>query len=160
MYQYNLDLGVLQDTNITYRLHIRDSEGYHALAADILSRHHGGVDILYRDVTHFQVKVYHPHGTNVAILQMVYDGRLWFVLGCYLAQDNASMIEIIKLAINQIPSGTAIILDSGFNSELDSPEGNLREEDIAVVMTTTDLKDMVTHFPPHHKALAQAGRTW
>ena len=47
-----------------------------------------------------------------------------------------------------------------FNTNLESPEGQSREEEIAVAMATARLKDMSMHFLPRRKPWSKDSRTW
>ena len=45
-----------------------------------------------------------------------------------------------------MPPGLELMLAGDFNSNLDQPEGDYREEEIAVALTAVGLEDMLYHF--------------
>ena len=53
--QANMDLGILQETKLTYGIYTRGSAGYSVVAMDAPSRHCGGVAIFYLSTPHFAV---------------------------------------------------------------------------------------------------------
>ena len=56
MDQANLDMGILQETNITDGVYTRASAGYRVVATDAPSRHSGGIAMFYREVEGFAVE--------------------------------------------------------------------------------------------------------
>ena len=46
MDQANIDLGVLQEANLTDRVYAREFAGYKVVVSDVPSWHHGGMEIL------------------------------------------------------------------------------------------------------------------
>ena len=56
MSQANMDLGILQETKLTYGVYTRGSASYSVIATDAPSRHRGGVAIFYRSEPHFVVE--------------------------------------------------------------------------------------------------------
>ena len=56
MAQANIDLGVLQKTNITERIYTRELAGYRVVASDVTIRHCRGVDIFYQELPHVAVE--------------------------------------------------------------------------------------------------------
>ena len=118
MYQANIDLGVLQETKIT--------EG-----------------IFYQKSPHFAVEDHQKHRLNVARFHLTLGGgRSWFVMGCYLAPDEASSIERVVGSICQCPQETALLVAGDFNANLVEPEGKVREEVIYAVVAMAGLEDM------------------
>ena len=49
MEQANMDLGVMQETNITDSVYTRALAGYRVVATDAPSRHRGGIAMFYRE---------------------------------------------------------------------------------------------------------------
>ena len=56
MSQANMDLGILQETNITNGIYTRGSAGYKVIATDAPRRHRGGVALFYRPTPRFTVE--------------------------------------------------------------------------------------------------------
>ena len=57
MDQAKIDLGVLQETNTTGGIYMHELEGYMVMALDAPSRHHGVMEILYQEYSHFTSEV-------------------------------------------------------------------------------------------------------
>ena len=72
--QYNLDMGVFQENKVTYRIHMRASEGYPVSVSNVSIRDRGGVDVFYQDAPHFQVELLQTHGTKVLRFQVASGG--------------------------------------------------------------------------------------
>ena len=62
-----------------------------------------------------------------------------------MALNNAVTTKRSFSAIRQRPHGAALMLVGNFNSDLDAPEGNLKEEDITSTMATLIPEYMKTH---------------
>ena len=134
--------------------------GYRILADDVPSWYRGVVAIFYQETPHFQVEAFQTHGLNVTIFQLTSIGRILFIVGCYLASDEASNIECVVAAIVQCLRGAARMVAGDFNSNLAAPEGNRRGEEIAVEIVTACLEDMSAHFLLNQKYWARDGRMW
>ena len=74
MDQDKLNLGVFQDTKVTYGIHTRMLAGYCVFETDAPIRHRGGVEIFYRYPPHFQSEALNQHRTNVFIFQLASGG--------------------------------------------------------------------------------------
>ena len=80
--------------------------------------HIGGIDLFYRTTGHFSVEAFQAHGANVVRFQMASGDRRWYIVGCYLAPDNASAIEDVVTAIGKRPRGAALVVVGNFNTNL------------------------------------------
>ena len=56
MVQRRVDCGVLQETNLTNGVYMRESSGFLVMAAAAPSAHRGGIAIFYRKADHFVIK--------------------------------------------------------------------------------------------------------
>ena len=56
MSQANMDLGIFQETKVTYGIYTRGSVGYILVTIDVPSRHHSGVAVFHRPAPHFAVE--------------------------------------------------------------------------------------------------------
>ena len=110
--------------------------------------HSGGIEMFYQTAEHFYVEVLQIYGANVVNFKMALSGWRWFILGCYLAQEDASPIEEFVMAISQWPWGAALLVVGDFNTNLALLEGWERDEEIAVDMEESGLEDMSGHFLP------------
>ena len=48
--------------------------------------------------------------------------RRWYIVGCYLAPDDALIIEGVVAAIGKRPQGAALLVVGYFNTALAAPE--------------------------------------
>ena len=62
MEQANLDMGIVQETNITDGVYTRASDGYRVVATDAPRRHSGGIAMFYREGAGFTVEEVRPYG--------------------------------------------------------------------------------------------------
>ena len=64
--------------------------------------------------------------------------RHWLILGCYLEcylePDKASSIEHVIGDMGKRPHGDELIVIRNFNTEIEDPEGNTRNKEIAVAL--------------------------
>ena len=104
------------------------------VATEALSAHSDGIDIFYRRAEHLLVKALQNYGANVVRFQMASSDRRWFIVGFYLAPDNASTLEDVFVAISQRPRGAALLVVCDFNTALAAPEGRGRDAGIAAAM--------------------------
>ena len=107
MSQANMDLGILQETKLTEGIYTRGSSGYSIIMTDARSRHCGGVAIFDRPALHFAVKAVQKFGLNVISFQLATGARRWYIVGCYLAPDDISMIERVVEVLRDIPHSAA-----------------------------------------------------
>ena len=99
MEQANLDMGILQEKKITDGVYTRASSGYRVVATDAPSRHSGGIAMFYREGAGFAVEEVRPYGPNVLSFEVVSGRRRWYIIGCYLAPDDAQTIERVVTAL-------------------------------------------------------------
>ena len=123
MYQANMNLGVLQETKLKKCIYTRDSSSYKVVATDAPITHSVGVAIFYRTADHFSVEVFQSHRANVVSFQLVSGDRWWFIMGCYMAPDDASTIEDSVAAISKRPWGVVLLVVYNFNTNLAALEG-------------------------------------
>ena len=65
MSQANMDLGILQETELTDDIFTCTSSGYSVVATDAPSQHRSGVSIFYRSEPHVTVEAVEKFGPNV-----------------------------------------------------------------------------------------------
>ena len=73
--QANLELSVLQETNLTYVVYTRGSVGYIDVATYALRQHCGGVAVFYHALPRISVKVLHQFGNSAVVFQLATGGR-------------------------------------------------------------------------------------
>ena len=134
--QANMDLGIFQETKLTDGIYTRRLAGYSVVATDAPSQHRGGVAIFHRPAPHFAVEAVQQFGLNVIGFQLATGVRRWYIVGCYLAPDDTSTIERVVEALRERPKGAELLVTGDLNINFAEPEGDQREEDIAVTLTT------------------------
>ena len=92
MAQAIIDLGVFQETKCTDGIYTFKSAGYRVVATDAPSRHRGGVALFYRPSALFAVEEVREYGPNVISFEVATGRRRWYIIGCYLAPDDARTI--------------------------------------------------------------------
>ena len=84
-----MNLGVFQETKFIKVVYTRDSSGYRVAAMEAEIAHSGSVPVFYRAVENFSVKALHTYGENLFRFKLALGDRRWFIVGCYLAPDEA-----------------------------------------------------------------------
>ena len=127
MSQANVDLGVFQETKVNKGIYTRELSGYQVVASEASSAHSGSVTVFFCAAEHFSVDGLSLHGINVVSFQMALGGQRWYIMGCYLAPDNALSIEDVVVAIIQQNCDSVLLVDGYSNSDLAAPEGHARD---------------------------------
>ena len=146
--QANMDLGIFQETKCMDGIYTCESAGYSVVATDAPSRHRDGVAVFYRPSPLFAVEAVRQFDPNVVGFQLATGARRWYIIGCYLAPDDISMIESFIAALKERPRGTALIVAGDLNTTLSNLENNGRGTEIAAALTEAVLEDMEAHFLP------------
>ena len=160
MAQANTNLGIFQETKCTDRIYTRELDGYSVVATDSPSRHRGGVAVFYRPSPLFAVEAVRQFGPNVVGCQLAKRARRWYIIGCYLAPDDTSMIDSFVAALKEQPRGTTLLVAGDLNMTLSDPEKDERGTEIAAALTEAGLEDMVAHFLPRQRIWDRERRTW
>ena len=74
------------------------------------NRHRGGVALFYRPSTLFAVEAVREYGPNVFSFEVATGVWRWYIIGCYLAPDDARTIERVVTAMGNQPRGTALLV--------------------------------------------------
>ena len=86
--------------------------------------------------------------TNVVGFQLETGEQRWYIIECYLTLDDTSTIESVIAALKECPQGSELLVAGDLNTNLDQPEGDWMEEDIAEALTASVLEDMSYHLLP------------
>ena len=81
MAQANLDLGFLQETKIMDAAYICEPAGYIIVDMDVLSQHHGGVEVFYHASPRFSVEEIQKFRPNVIRFQIYTGEWRWYIVG-------------------------------------------------------------------------------
>ena len=92
MDQANVDLSILQETNITNGIYTRFPADLRVVATDVPSCHGEDFALFYNDSRNSTVEGLHTHGPNVLSFQLVSGGIQWHFVGWYLAPHDASTL--------------------------------------------------------------------
>ena len=82
--------------------------------------------MFYRLAPHFAVEAVQNFGPNVVGFHMEMGEWWWYIVGCYLAPDDTSMIESVVAALKEWPRGAELLVAGDFNMKLLEPEGDQR----------------------------------
>ena len=157
--QANMDMGIFQETKVTYGIYTCGLAGYSVVTTDAPSRHRGRVSVFHRPEPHFSVEAVQQFGTNVIGFHMVMGERRWYILICSLAPDDTSTLESVVAVLKKRPRGAEMFVAGDFNVNLLEPEGDRRGEDIAAAMLMEVLEDMSKHFISLRRSGLRGGRT-
>ena len=108
--------------------------------------------MFHRPAPHFSVEAIQQFGPNVVGFHLATGARRWYIVGCYLASDDTSTIEIVVAALKERPMVAKLLVAGDFNANLAEPEGDRRVEDIAASMVTEGLEDVSAHFLPRRRS--------
>ena len=115
MSQANMNLGISQETEITDGVYTRGLDWSRVVSTDAPSRHRDGVAVFYQSSTRFAVEVVQKFWSKVVGFQMVTGEWRWYIIGCYLAPDDTSMIEIVVTAPKEQPRDAELLVAGEFN---------------------------------------------
>ena len=82
MAQSNLDLGVLQDTKLTYGVYTHELAGYSVVYMGALFRHCSGVELFFHVPPQLSIKALQQFGTNVVRIQLIKGEQQWYMIVC------------------------------------------------------------------------------
>ena len=114
-----MDLDIFQETKCTDGIYTRESDGYRVVATDAPSRHRGGVALFYRPSPLFEVEAVREYGPNVLRFKVETGEQRWYIIGCYLAPDDAETIERVVTALGDRPKGTTLIVAGDLITDLE-----------------------------------------
>ena len=80
--------------------------------------------MFYRPAPNFTVEAVQQFGTDVVGFQMATGKRRWYIVECYIIQDNNSMIGSVVAALKERPQGNELLVVEDFNVKLSEPEGD------------------------------------
>ena len=100
------------------------------------------------------------YGTNVISVEVVSGRRQVYIVGCYIAPDDAQTIERVVKALKDKPPGSALVVAGDLNTDLVEVEGDRRGTEILAAMTEAGLEDMAAHFLPRRRRWGRESRTW
>ena len=96
------------------------------------------------------------YGPNVLSVEVVSGRRRWFIVGCYIAPDDAQTIERVVKALGDQPKGTALVVAGDLNTDLGEMDGDRRgaeiSAEISAALTEAGLEDMAAHFLPRKRS--------
>ena len=101
-----------------------------------------------------------PYGPNVISFEVATGRRRWYIIGCYLAPDNARTIERVVTALGDQLQGTALTVVGDLKTDLRDMACNGRGLEIAAAITEAGLEDITAHFLPRKRKWGRERRTW
>ena len=118
------------------------------------------MELLYRPSALFAVEEVREYGPNLISFEVETGGRRWYIIGCYLAPDDARKIERVVTALGDQPRGTALVVAGDLNTNLGETASDRRGTEIAAALTEAGVEDMTAHFLPRKRLLGRERRTW
>ena len=91
------------------------------------------------------------YGPNVISSEVVTGRSRWYIIGCYIAPDDAQTIERVVTALGDQPRGTALVVAGDFNTDLGEKLSDMRGTEIAAALTEVGVEDMTAHFLPRKR---------
>ena len=148
MEQANIDMGFMQETKITDGVYTRASAGYRVIATDAPSQHRGRIAMFYREGVGFAVEEVRQYGPNVLSFEVVSGRRRWYIVGCYIAPDDAQTIERVVMSMGDQPKGTALVVAGDLNTDLGEMGCDRRGAEISAALTEEVLLPPYPPAPP------------
>ena len=100
------------------------------------------------------------YGPNVFSFEVATGAWRWYIIGCYLAPNDAETIERVVTALGDRPKGTTLIVTGDLNTDLGDAESDRRGSDIAAAMTEAGVEDTMAHFLQRKRKWGRERRTW
>ena len=138
-----MDLCFLTETNLTEGIYTRFPSEYRVLATNAMSRHQGGIALVYRESPYWQVESLVLYGPIVIPVVIVSGNSRYGVVGAYVPPVDTTTLVHIAAALARFPS-RKVILVGDLNLDLDSIETE-RDVEIANILAASGLLDMHHH---------------
>ena len=103
MYHANMHLVIFQETKLTDGVYTHGSAGYSVIATEAPIRNHSGVAVFYHPSPRYAVEDIQKFGPNIIGFQLAMGERRWYIIKCYLAPDDTSMIESAVAVLMERP---------------------------------------------------------
>ena len=113
-----MNVWVFQDTKLTEVIYTRRLAGYRAVATPALSRHQGGVALLYWESPAFAFEVIRQFGANAIAFHLATGEGHWNIVGCYLAPGDGMTIQDVEAAMAYKAWGAELVVAGDLNVEL------------------------------------------
>ena len=120
--------------------------GYIIIATDAPNRHRGGLALFYRNKPWFSVEAIQIFFHKVISFHLDTGWRKCYIVGLYLAPDNASTTERGVAAVGDRPRGSKLLVAGNFNADLAGLEGSEWDKEIMEALVEAGLEDMLAHF--------------
>ena len=133
--------------------------GYSVIATDSPSRHCNRVAVFYWPSPCYAVEAIHHFRPNVIGFHLTTGERRWYIVGCYLTPDYTSITESVIAALKERPQGAELLVAGDLDINLADMEVDWWEEEIAAVLTTAGLGEILAHFLPQRLSWCWDGRT-
>ena len=85
--------------------------------------------------------------------------RRWYIIGCYIAPNDARTIERVVIALGDQPRSTALIVAGDFNTDLGDMASDGKGTEIVAAIKEAGLEDMTAHFLPRKRRWGRERRT-
>lgn len=140
MERSNVDLAVLTETKLTDGIYTRESLGYRVMATNATSRHQGGVALVCRQATGWQVESEQCFGPNTVGFVLTTGRRRYSCVGTYIPPADTTTVNFIGAAFAALPNNPRILLGD-LNVNLSTLQMDERTASIAELVTNLGLED-------------------
>ena len=87
-------------------------------------------------------------GSNIIVCQLTTRERRWYIVRCHLAPGDRAAIRDVEAAMNEQPRGEDFIVAGGIYLNLERTEGRGQDKEIAAVVATGGLGNILGDFLP------------
>jgi exonuclease III len=142
--QMNVDFGLLLETKLSDDRYTKFSSGYRVFATKAKNPFQGGVALVYRQSSYWQIESERVHGSNVISFELVTGHRRTLVIGAYIPPGDENALEFIEQAAQRRPN-LPVLLMGDLNVDLLNLR-DTRDANIAAMIANLGLLDLLAHF--------------
>ena len=155
-----MEVGVFKESNFTDGIYTHGSSGYRVVATSAPSRHRGGITLFYQDLPNFVVKAMRQFRANFIACKLATGKTRWSIVGCYLVLGDGATIQDMETEVKECPRGIQLIVTGYLNADLERIGGRGQDEEIAAVVATAGLEDLLGHLLPRRCTWCKDRWTW
>ena len=142
--QMNVDLCFFTEAKLTDGIYTRRNRGYTVHATNAMSNQQGGVALVFRASSYWQVESIREFGPNVISCRLVTGRRTIGLIGAYVPPNDLDTMQYVHQAVDFL-EGNSVVLLGDLNVELEVPRGD-QALSIAADVAGFGLEDLRSHF--------------
>ena len=116
-----IHLCLFTETKLDDDIYTRSCKGYRVVATRAVSSRQGGVALVYRENSFFQVEAIQCHGPNVMGWELVTGDRRYPMCGVYIPPADVTTLDQVRGYLNSLPARAEPLLLGDLNVDLSSP---------------------------------------